>query len=401
MAVDPELLAEAQRRGLVAAPAAPAAPAPQGVDPELLAEARRRGLAPTPAAAPAPTVKDRLLRAARATNDALPTAGMMIGGTLGGTAGAAAGGVGAVPGAVAGAGIGAAGGRGLQRVGQYLLGDRDPANDTALGNAGDIARSGLGGIAAEAVGQGAGAGLAALRPAANKVGAGLAKIATGVPEKYGEAVFKNPDILTRAHSLDTMGKAYDAFQRYTGLKGLEETLVARNRATVGSSQLEKMVLTAANKVAQGAEVDPQELYLASQAASRLNMAAKYGEPQAQMAAASGAIKQGKSLVDDALEKVYPEYASLRSGMFEGKARDAFSKFLPLNKGGTTNVLRPYAVAAEVARKGLVATPALPVVSPAAWGTGIRAANAVSPAAKLLARFGVRKKVEDVVADTNP
>ena len=102
------------------------------------------------------------------------------------------------------------------------------------------------------------------------------------------------------------GAAFDAFERYTGLRGLEATLVAGNRATASSSELEGLVLSAANKVKQGASVDPQELYLASQAASRLKLAARMGEPQAQMAASSAAITQGKAVVDGALEAQLPE-----------------------------------------------------------------------------------------------
>ena len=317
---------------------------------------------------------------------------------MGGTAGAAVGGVGAVPGAIAGAGIGAAGGEGYKKVIQYLTGKNDPANDTALGNAGAIAKSGLAGVGGEVIGQQAGAVLSALRPGAAKVGAGVINIASGVPEKYGEAVLNDPSILNRAPSPADMGRAYQSFQRYTGLRGLQQELVAGNRATASSGELEGLTLGAANKVSQGQPVDPQELYVASQAASRLKLAAKYGDPQAQMAAASGSISQGKSMVDGALEQTYPEYGGLRADNFESKARAAFGNILPQNKGGTTNVLRPVLAANEAAgalasgHPGALAL--LPAMSPAAWGLGIRAADAASPLAKFLAKYGVAKTAQN-------
>lgn len=405
MAIDPELAAEMQRRGL----SMPAAPVPgngpsgyaadsgnqplgylKPIDPELAAEMQRRGL-PVPQ-----TMASRLKGMADSTANAAPTAGMMVGGSLGGAAGAAAGGVGAVPGAIAGAGAGGAAGSAYKRVYQYLTGARDPNQDTALGNAGDIAKTGLAGMGSEAVGQGVGAALTSAL--ARKVGAGAIKVTSGVPEKYGEAVLQDPSILTRAQTPAVMGKAYDAFERYTGLKGLEATLVAGNRATASSTELEGMVLSAANKVSQGAKVDPQELYLASQAASRLKLAARMGEPQAQMAAASAAITQGKGIVDDALEAQFPEYAGLRTGNFESKARAAFGNILPQNKGGTTNVLRPVLAANEavgaVASGHPGALAALPLMSPAAWGGAIRAGSALSPAAKFLAKYGAAKTAQD-------
>lgn len=323
------------------------------------------------------SMKDRLLTLA--AKEGAPITGATMGAMVGG-----------VPGAM----LGGAAGKGYQRVTEYLTGARDPAADTSLGVAGDIAQAGLAAGAGEGSISAIGKILKWLRPRGSKLAAAAAKVGPAIPEKYGEAVFKDPSILRRALPAKTVGKGYDAFERYTGLKGLEATLVESNRATMGSAELERMVLQAANKVIKKLPVEPQELYLASQAASRLKLAAKYGEPQAQMAAASGAIKQGKTLVDDALEKVYPEYKSLRIGHFESKAKEAFSSVFPQNKGGTANVLRPWAVAGTIVREGLKATPALPAVSPLAWQGAIRAGSATSPAAKLLAKLKIREQVQE-------
>ncbi len=361
------------------------------IDPELLAEMQRRGISPRAPAA-SPSIKDRLMGMADSAAEAAPTAGMMVGGSLGGAAGAAAGGVGAVPGAVAGAGLGAAGGEGYKKVYQYLMGRKDPAADTSLGNAGGIAKAGLAGMGGEVLGQQAGAVLKALRPGAAKVGAGVMKVAASIPEKYGEAVLMKPSILNDAQPREAMGKSYNAFEGYTGLEGLQRKLVSENRATAPSGELEGMVLSPANRIMRGEKVDPQELYLGSQAASKLKLAAKYGEPQAQMAAASGAISQGKNIVDDALGETYPEYGSLRRGNFESRAREAFSTIMPKNKGGTTNVLRPVTAAGAALATGHPG--ALLATSPAAWGLGIRAGSAMSPIAKLLAKLKMNSEIQD-------
>lgn len=312
-------------------------------------------------------------------------AGGMIGATLGTPLGE--------PGRIAGAAIGGAAGEAYKKIADYAQG-KDVSGDTALGNIADIAKSGIAQGSAEATGQLIGKGLSALRPLASETGAAIMKVAAAIPEKYGEAILKKPEILNKAVSKELMSDAYAAFERYTGLKGLEATLVEKNRATAPTSWLEKIVISTANKVAAGEKVDPQELYVASQAASRLKLSARFGEPQAQMAASSAAVKQGKGIVDKALGEIYPEYTVLRNQNFESKAREALSHLMPQNKGGTPSVLRPWAAVGEIARGGLAYTPALPAVSPAAWGMGIRAASAVSPAIKASGEIGLKAGAQE-------
>lgn len=316
----------------------------------------------------------------------LDDAGAMGGSALGSLAGAPLG----PAGMVAGAALGGAGGKAWQRVGEYLSGARDPSRDTAGGNAQEIGLTGL----TEGAGQAAMGGLASLAPAARQLGAGAMKIAAGIPEKYGLAVLKDPSILRRAAPLEDVGRSYDAFEGYTGLKGLQRTLTGQGRATAPTNELERMVIGPANELAAGRAVDPQTLYTASQAASRLKLAAKYGEPQAQMAAASGAIGQGKRVAEEALEKSFPEYGPLRKSHFEAKARQALEQLLPLNKGGTTNILRPAAatsaaVGTAYATEDAKPLAALALLSPKTWGTAIRAGAAASPVARFLSRWGTR------------
>lgn len=286
-----------------------------------------------------------------------------------------------------GAMLGGAGGKAVGILNDYATGQRDPNNDTASGNAKEIGLAGLGAGAAE----GGMMGLERLAPLAREVGAGGLKIAAGIPEKYGKAVLADPGILNRALPKKVVGEGYDAFERYTGLKSLESQLVAQGRATAPTGELERMVLDPANKAFQGAAQDPQDLYTASQAASRLKLMAKYGEPQAQMAASSAAIGQGKDIAENALEKVYPEYGDLRKQYFESKAKEAFSSLLPRNKGGTVNVLRPVAAATAAAGAGAMAgLPGLGVLagmSPKAWNTLIRLFPALGKAGEAGVRLG--------------
>ena len=233
-----------------------------------------------------------------------------------------------------------------------------------------------------------------MAPGAIKAGAGLLRVINATPEKYGEAILKNPELLNEAVPKKLMGQAYEAFEKYTGLKGLGKTMVQQNRASIPAGELEGLIVKTANDIAAGNPVDPQALYTASQAASHLKLAAKYGEPGAARAIESGIISQSKSIVDDALEKVYPEYGKLRLDNFQSKAREALSHLLPQNKNMSPNVLRTsaalsgaayWAKQGEYGKAGLI----LGALSPAAAGMAIRGANLFAPAARTAANVGAR------------
>ena len=332
-----------------------------------------------------PSLRSQILEVARKQG---PQA---VGGAIGSTLGTPFG----PPGRIAGAAIGGGGGKAAQMIGEYIAGSRDPLEDTMAGNAREIGLAAL----AEGGTEGAFAGLGALKPLGAKLGGGGAKIGAAVPEKYGEAAFKDPSILNRAFPKKVTGEAYDAFERYTGLKGLERHLVEGGRATAPTGELEQLVIGTANRVARGEKVPAQDLYLASQAASRLKLMAKYGEPQAQMAAASGAVTQGKQMAEGALEKMYPEYGTLRKQHFEAKAREAFSHLLPQNKGGTTNVLRPLvAMAASGGAStvaGLPGLAGLAAVSPKAWGALIRMLPSLGKGARGATRLGAAAAADEL------
>lgn len=352
---------------------------------ELLELENENAAAPAPAQRPQGSIVQRAIRFAKEQG---PTA-------LGGMAGAAVGTPFGPAARIGGATLGGAAGKTTQILGDYLTGQRDPVEDTPAGNAREIGMAGL----AEGAGEGAMAGLGRLKPVGAKIGAGLAKVAANVPEKYGLAAFLDPSILSRAHPKEVISQGFDAFERYTGLQGLQRKLVAQNRATPVTSELERMVLEPANRVARGEAVDPQDLYLASQAATRLKLSARFGEPQAQMAAASGSISRGKDIAEKALAKTLPEAGTLRKQWFESRAKEELSRLLPTNKGGTTNVLRPALGLREALIRGtLGATTGLAALSPAAWGLLIRALPALGKGGAAATRLGAAAAADEMAGE---
>lgn len=378
-----------------------------------------------PAPAPAPTSRrastDGLLGIeARQLLENAPAIGGMIGGTLGATVGAAAAGVGAAPSGVMGAALGGMTGKTAQKLYSYLSGERDPSRDSALGNAGDIAGQGLIQAFFDATGHSISYLSELGAPYLAKVGAQIIKATSGIPEKYGEAVLRNPKILNSALNSQEMSAAYKSFEGYTGLKGLGKTLVDEGRAHLPPSEAEKIVVGTAKRVmaaqaARKAVIDSgamvakgaasaaeatmpsaQDLYTASQAASHLKLMSKYGEPSAQAMITSGIIGQGKQVVDDSLQEIYPEYRNLRVANFNSKAREAFSAILPQNKNFTPSVLRTGAALsaagyeAEHGNYGKAAM-ALSAVSPAVTGLGIRAASGGLPI--IVRGAGIAARVE--------
>lgn len=260
--------------------------------------------------------------------------GPMTAGSL--AAGALTGGAGLLP-AAAAQFLGAGAGEAYGQLASRAAGGKAPG--TAKEAAKDIASTGAEAAAAE-LGIGLiGKGAKALRPAAEKLGTQLLKVGQGIPEKYGAAALKDLGALARAKSPETVGQAYQAFEKYAGLKGLGKIIEERGVATIPTGELEQMVVGTANKVRAGVKVTKQELYSASQAASHLKLAAKYGEPGAARALESGIITSGKKAVEDAMEKILPEYKNLRTDYFESKMAQQFKSLLPLAKNQSANVLR--------------------------------------------------------------
>lgn len=318
-----------------------------------------------------------------------PIAGGLIGGVLGAPGGPA--------GVIGGAALGGAAGRAIGRDVEYVTGSRDPLKDTALGNAGDISRAGLGQAAAATAGLQTEAVLKALAPPATKIAAGGLKVMAAIPEKSGEAALRDPAILNRGLLPAQRGAPYEAFERYTGLKGLgtqiengelkagdtsnaayfDHAIDVANRVKAGAPIVDATgkVVTAGKASYSGEPLTTQDLYSASQKASNLKLG-PFENPGMQKAIKSGVLDRAKDTADTALGKIYEEYSGLRKGNFESHVREDFGTLLPKNKNGTANVLRP--VAAIGAAMG--GNPeALAFTSPAVWGGMIRGAHAAAPA----------------------
>lgn len=297
-----------------------------------------------------------------------------IGGLVGAGAGA---GVASIPGAA----LGGAGGEGIRQgaVGLYsaATGKDAPTTGDVLKNMGVQGATQAGG---QSVGLGIGAAAKAARPLVNKLGAQVMRVGSAVSEKAGDAAMKNPSMLIDAKSPEAVSDAYKAFERYAGLTGLNDQIELTGKAAT-EGELEKHLFEVAARAKNGVASTPQELYHASQAASNLNLMGKLGNSR--YAGLKMAISKAKNTVDDALEKILPEYKSLRKDYAMSKAASEFDNWLPVNKNQSPNVLRSVlagreALAGTVAMAGLgtgnpVALAALPLISPKFYGTALKGA----------------------------
>lgn len=237
-----------------------------------------------------------------------------------------------------------------------------------------------------------------------RTGAQLLKAGPATPEKYGQAVLDNPAILGRAQSPQVMGEAYRAFEKYTGLKGIRQGMEESAKLS-SPGELVSNVLETMKSLKAGEEVSPQQLYTASQSAAHLKLAARFGEPGAARALEGGLIDEGKQLADSALQNIYPEYQSLRQGMFESKAAQEFQSLLPLNKNSTPNVLRSWAGGAAAMKALSSGNPAflapLALISPKVAGLAIRTGSAMLPVAQFATRLASQALAPEAAALMSP
>ena len=305
------------------------------------------------------------------------TAGAIPGAAAGAALGIPFGPLGIAAGGVIGAGLGGAAGESTRQAASQFTAASFPEEQYPVSRPGGVLRDvGIQG-ALQAAGHGAGAAVGAaagaIRPGINRLGAQFMRAAAGVPEKVGEAAMRTPGILLDAPTSESASAGYKAFERYTGLKGLGDMVKSSGRFP-SEAQLEDMVFGIAKKATEGT-AQPQELYLASQAESNLKKMAKLGNPR--YATLEASIIGAKQTVDDALGKIYPEYASLRSDYFAAGVGEEFSSLFPLNKNTSPNVLRAVTAAGTAVAGTLAGQPAalaaLPLVSPAFYGLGLRGA----------------------------
>lgn len=330
------------------------------------------------------------------------TGGAMMGAASGAALGTAVfPGVGTVVGGILGAGLGGMSGESVrQAVAQgtaAAFAEQNYPINRPSQVLKDVGIQGATQAAGEAGGQVLAAGGRFVRPYANKLGAQMMRVGAGIPEKAGEAAMRNPSVLLDAQTPEVAKEAYRTFEKYTGLRGLDEVAGARAKPW-SANELYEFALNAANKVKEGAKVSPQELYTASQAENQLSRLAKYGNPDAAAMLGSQSLREAGSVADKALGSVYPEYSSLRSGYAASKTANEFTSLLPLNKNQSPNVLRSVVAgreaavgAAAIAGVGMghpAALAALPLISPKFYGAGLQAAALVGKIPAGVYRLGI-------------
>lgn len=238
-----------------------------------------------------------------------------------------------------------------------------------------------------------------LRGSLIKFGSQLIKTTSGVPEKFGAAVLSNPDILTKAPTLEAAGKIYrDAIR---GTPGARDYLLEQSGDLIMSAgDATKIVNEAFVKLSSAKEIGLAEALAARQSASFLLQAAKLGNPE-QRANLSNLIK-AKNALDDFLESGLPGFKSASKTYFEANAREAFTHILPQNKNLSANVLRGLGGLAVLSSGMLMKAPfliaaALPL-SPRVQGLAIRGASKAaeltkSQAAQFAARASAIKAMQ--------
>lgn len=331
-----------------------------------------------------------------AAKEGPPIVGGMMGSAVGAPFGPA--------GMIGGAALGGAAGRGIQRDVEYLTGQRDPASDTAMGNANDMALSGLAQGGGEALGLGTTAAMAS-KPvqAVAKKGAGLAgklvETLSGTPEKRTAAALLRPAKMAGAISPAERAAAYQAFEAKHGLVGLEG-MMERDWQDMSPTQLKDLVLNSAKAISAKKPMSNQELYIASQVSRKLRDLAASGNPDAIQFLNGKLIGKANDLVNGALEAKIPEYGPLREKAFWSKTKDALSSVFPQKKNLSPNVLRTttaLGASGYEAKEGNLGAAALPLmaVSPAMTGLAIRGMAAAAPALPIAARAAAQS-----VADSN-
>lgn len=408
MAIDPELLAEAQRRGLV-----PFQPGQSAANSELMAEAKRRRLT----SVESPSVVSRLLRGLGArkapTEFDLPDfigretppllmgiAGGAAGGLAGGAFGAGAGGPpGGIAGALAGRSVGAGTGAGLARKAQIAAGNilsDEPPDESALRTAGIYAG---GELIPPAL------GVVAKKTNLPGVLAKFASVFSGARPHKAEAAIRDLGMISRAPKGEAVEKAYDVFHAASGTQGVRERLLEETGSPLTVSRAKALVRSGIQKLKEGTAT-PQNLVDASQSARFIKDMSRRGHEAAKEVFEWA--EKAKPRFDDALEKLPGGglWKTARTSAFERSVADEFSGILPQT---STHQKLPSRLITGLATLGgggaamaghPLSLAALPFMTPAGQGAAIRgayrASQVLGPAAR---KKGLEALASYELADT--
>lgn len=241
------------------------------------------------------------------------------------------------------------------------------------------------GVSGEIIGQGVGKALGAMVPSRKLAAQGM-RVMTGVPEREGLAVLKDPSILSRAKSVEQAGKEYG--ESTLGLKGGAEGA----RQAFGKSHL--TADAAADKFDEILpKIKDETLDLQTAFSLRQTTMDKLSDLPYNEKSMKRLLGQNVDTLDAYIEARLPEWSGARQAFRESKIAEEFGSWLPLNKNLSPNVLRTTAAIAATGKGVMEGNPimslALPAISPKVWGYGIRAGGAVAPAVKAGAEVGAK------------
>lgn len=202
------------------------------------------------------------------------------------------------------------------------------------------------------------------------------RVMTGVPEREGLAVLKDPSILSRAKSVEEAGKDYAASLTGGPVVGIESGAKGARKA-FGKSHLSPDAV--ADKFdellphLQNGTIDLQTAFSLRQQTMDKLSDLPFNEKSMKKL-----LAENVDQLDEFIEGKLPEWSGARKAFRESKIAEEFGSWLPLNKNLSPNVLRTTASMAATAKGVMEGNPmlsmALPAVSPKIWGYGIRAAN---------------------------
>lgn len=326
-----------------------------------------------------------------------------VGALIGGVAGSALGPLGTVGGAALGGMAGEAVRQGVSNLTAAAFPEQNYPIASPRQVIGDTISQGVSQGAGAALGLGIGAAASALRPGANKIGAQVIRIGSGVPTEVGEAALRDPSMLLRAkpaaetgakigeylggaqaveRAVDPLTGAVSEVAKPRGLKynvkGLQELMPGKFLASTGDKF--NLVNDAMTKLGHG-ELGLQEALVVRQQASKMLSTPNF--QNAELAAVKQEIAQALGQLDEFIEPQLPEMGGLRQAYRDSKVAEEFSNWLPLNRNSSPNVLRSVLATREAAMGAAAAIgvgggspiglAALPLISPKFYGTAIKGA----------------------------
>ncbi len=265
-----------------------------------------------------------------------------------------------------------------------------------------LARLGQGawrGISGELIGQGLSAGVKALIPSP-KTAASVMRVATGIPEREGAAVLRDPKLLSRAKSVSEAGEMYDKALEGAGYKiesGGKGSRVAFGKTMLSPEQTLNKFDELIPAMENG-QLDLQSAVALRQTASSHLKSAKgdwFEQP----------MREVLQNTDNYIEQGLKDFPAAVKAYREAKIAEEFGSWLPLNKNLSPNVLRSSAGLYNIVRgaqEGNIPQMVIGAgVSPKLWGYGIQAGGAAAPLIRGAEILGTRAGGQAIARENMP